>query len=160
LCPHKWMVRDGHRILDGVSLSDDLAAGERIFEHKLATAAAAAAAAPAAAAASAPAPPVESFLGERLLHWVYSDHEEYSYVQLEEAMVCERSEADIAGLASKSDLLQGLLSTKLSVRRQVDNILTAAATQSLVRRAAPPPQVDRDWFQRLKQTCGGNGFRL
>jgi hypothetical protein len=41
------------------------------------------------------------------------------------------TEADLAGLASKSALLQGLLSAKLSVRRQVDSILTAAAAPSL-----------------------------
>jgi hypothetical protein len=35
---------------------------------------------------------VEGFLGERLLNWVYSDHEEYSYVQLEEDVVRERSQ--------------------------------------------------------------------
>jgi len=136
LCVGAWQALYPNTSLDGVSVCNDPAAAAAAPRARTSEEAGPAAAA-AAAAAVGGAAPVESFLGERLLNWVYSDHEEYSYVQLEEAVVRERSAADIAGLASKSVLLQGLLSTKLSVRRQVDNILTAAAAPSLVRRCTP-----------------------
>jgi hypothetical protein len=82
----------------------------------------------ATAAVSAAVAPTENFLGERLLNWIYSDGGEgvweYAHVDRDEARL--RSQRDLKRLDDNCDVLQGLLSTKLMVRRQVDETLVLA----------------------------------
>lgn len=123
---------------------------------------------PAGSGAASSVVPVESFLGERLVNWIYSDaSEEYQYTVLTDEVSLQRYESDLARLDANNDLLQELLVAKLKVRREVDEIvvmanrvLTDYRGTEMVRQLDPNIPTDVDQFRHAWEAVSCLRFKL